>query len=84
MINSEFGLNKPSLPNIEVQPAADDARLANLTCQDSVLPNHIVLGGYCNEMLGEFYVRTLAGLHLLAKSAARFDPDFWRRSQFYL
>ncbi|KAL7568010.1 hypothetical protein ACA910_004595 [Epithemia clementina (nom. ined.)] len=36
----------------------------NMSCIYSPLPNHLVLAGYYNEMLGEFYSRNLAGLHV--------------------
>ncbi|KAL7568033.1 hypothetical protein ACA910_004612 [Epithemia clementina (nom. ined.)] len=56
------GAAKVAYPKeILLQP--ESASAAEISCVDSPLPNHLVLAGRYNEMLGEFYSRNLAGLH---------------------
>lgn len=66
---------------IEVKPATREVE--NLTCTYSPIPNHLVLFGLYNEMLGEFYSRNLVGLAYMMSKEENMK-DLLVSTQLYL
>jgi hypothetical protein len=69
-------------------PIEHASNLANLSCRDANVPNHLILTGFYIDMLGEFYVRVLKGWYeifhnVIDTNATRRDA-FLQQTQLYL
>jgi hypothetical protein len=74
----------PGYPK-KVRVKASNASLtSSRKCVESPIPNHLVLHSVYNNMLGEFYTRTLVGLNELARSQTDDFEDFVQQTQLYL
>jgi hypothetical protein len=74
----------PGYPKHVKVKAMDDSFMSDRKCPESPFPNHLVMHSLYNNMLGEFYARTLVGLHELARSQTEDFDDFAEQTQLYL
>lgn len=73
----------PGYPETIHVRAFEDKRMSSRTCPYSPIPNHLVLHSKHNQMLGEFYLRVLAGLSELVRTQVDETLDFLRQTQLY-
>jgi hypothetical protein len=74
----------PGYPKSVKVKAMDDSFMSYRKCPESPIPNHLVMHSYYNNMLGEFYAKTLVGLHELVRSQTDNFEDFVEQTQLYV
>ena len=62
----------------------DESLISDRKCPESPIPNHLVMHSFWNNVLGEFYARTLVDLNALARSQVDDFEDFVEGTQLYL
>jgi hypothetical protein len=74
----------PGYPKSVKVKAMDDSLMSYRKCPESPIPNHLVMHSFFNNMLGEFYTKTLVGLHELVRLQTDSLEDFVEQTQLYV